>query len=93
MPCYKLGIRFGRDDMVKRSGNASRGGIYFSVVDERDLAAGDAIEKVAYAPDSVSIADVVALYKGTKQSPELMERAAPCAPVRRLERGLRESQM
>ena len=79
--------------MVKRSGNASRGGIYFSVVDERDLAAGDAIEKVAYVPDSVSIADVVAPYKGTKQSPELIERALRAPLFGGWKEGLRERQM
>src|SRR5262245_37665288 len=30
MPCYKLGIRFGRDDMVKRFWQSERPGIYFS---------------------------------------------------------------
>src|SRR5205085_7438828 len=75
MPCYKLGIRFGRADMVKRFWQSDRPGIYFSVVDEGDVGAGDAIEKVGHVPDSVSVADVVALYKGTKRSPELMERA------------------
>jgi MOSC domain-containing protein YiiM len=34
MPCYKLGIRFGRDDMVKRFLASGRSGIYFSVVEE-----------------------------------------------------------
>src|SRR3954465_6152027 len=40
MPCYKLGIRFGRADMVKRFWDSERPGIYFSVVDEGDLGAG-----------------------------------------------------
>ena len=75
MPCYKLGIRFGRADMVKRFWHSERPGIYFSVVEEGDLMAGDAIEKVVDAQDGISVADVVALYKGTKQDAELMERA------------------
>jgi MOSC domain-containing protein YiiM len=93
MPCYKLGIRFGRADMVKRFWQSDRPGIYFSVVDEGDLAAGDAIEKVAHVPDSVSVADVVALYKGTKQSPELMERALRAPLFGGWKEGLRERQM
>src|SRR5712692_6598330 len=43
MPCYKLGIRFGRADMVKMFWTSGRSGIYFSVVDEGDIGAGDAI--------------------------------------------------
>ena len=93
MPCYKLGIRFGRADMVKRFWQSERPGIYFSVVDEGDLAAGDAIEKVAHVPGSISVADVVALYKGTKQSPELMERALRAPLFGGWKEGLRERQM
>ena len=93
MPCYKLGIRFGRADMVKRFWQSERPGIYFSVVDVGDLAAGDAIEKVAHVQDSISVADVVALYKGTKQSPELMERALRAPLYGGWKKGLRERQM
>jgi MOSC domain-containing protein YiiM len=93
MPCYKLGIRFGRADMVKRFWQSDRPGIYFSVVDVGDLAAGDAIEKVAQVPDSISVADVVALYKGTKRSPELMERALRAPLFGGWKKGLRERKM
>jgi len=75
MPCYKLAIRFGRADMVKRFWQSERSGIYFSVVEEGEMAAADPIERVAQAPDSVSVADVVALYKGSKDNPELLARA------------------
>jgi MOSC domain-containing protein YiiM len=47
MPCYKLGIRFGRPDMVKRFWVSARPGIYFSVVAEGEVAPGDAIELAA----------------------------------------------
>ena len=90
MPCYKLGIRFGRADMVKRFWSSERPGIYFSVVEEGNLAAGDAIEKVATVPDGISVADVVALYKGTKQNPELMARALAAPLFGGWKQGLRE---
>ena len=79
--------------MVKRFWQSERPGIYFSVVDVGDLAAGDAIEKVARVPDSISVADVVALYKGTKQSPELMERALRAPLFDGWKEGLRKRQM
>ncbi len=75
MPCYKLAIRFGHADMVKRFWRSGRPGIYFSVVKEGDLAAGDAAEKEAEDPERVSVADVVRLYRGEENSTQLRERA------------------
>jgi MOSC domain-containing protein YiiM len=75
MPCFKLGIRFGRADMVKLFWRSGRSGIYFSVVEEGDVAAGDPIEKIAEGPEEISVADVVRLYRGDETSAELLERA------------------
>ncbi|MEJ7608448.1 MAG: MOSC domain-containing protein [Bryobacteraceae bacterium] len=41
MPCYKLGIRFGRPDMVKRFAVSRRTGFYLAVTREGKLQAGD----------------------------------------------------
>ena len=75
MPCFKLGIRFGRPDIVKRFWQSGRSGIYFSVLEEGALAAGDEMRYEFRAADPVTVAQVVALYKGEIQSPELAERA------------------
>jgi MOSC domain-containing protein YiiM len=75
MPCYKLGIRFGRADMVKKFWNAVRPGIYFSVVEEGELEAGDVIEQVAAGPEPISVADVVRLTMGRDTDPERLMRA------------------
>jgi MOSC domain-containing protein YiiM len=75
MPCFKLGIRFDRPDMVKRFWQSGRPGIYFSVVEEGDLGAGDPIERLTHDPDSVSIQQVVALYTGDQEDAELLKRA------------------
>lgn len=75
MPCFKLGIRFERADMVKRFWQSGRSGIYFSVVEEGDVAAGDAMERIADGPEKISVADVVRLYRGDETSGELLERA------------------
>jgi MOSC domain-containing protein YiiM len=74
MPCYKLALRFGLADMVKRFWQSGRSGIYFSVVKEGDVAAGDRIEKAADGPEEVTVADVVRLYRGAEESQELLER-------------------
>ena len=47
LPCYKLGIRFGRMDMLKRMLRSGRTGFYFAVTREGEVGAGDAIEPIA----------------------------------------------
>ncbi|HXE15363.1 MAG TPA: MOSC domain-containing protein [Bryobacteraceae bacterium] len=75
MPCFKLAIRFGRADMVKLFWNSGRPGIYFSIVEEGDLAAGDEIERVAEGRERVSVGDVVRLYRGDETNPDILARA------------------
>ena len=75
MPCYKLGIRFGRPDMVKRFWMSGRSGIYFSVVEEGELGAGDIIEQVGSGPEEITVADVVRLFRGDENDPEKLRRA------------------
>jgi len=58
-PCFKLGIRFGREDILNRFLQSGRSGFYFRVVQEGDVAAGDAIHRVARAEARPTIADVV----------------------------------
>ena len=56
-PCFKLGFRFGREDMVKRFAKSGRSGFYFSVVSEGRLQAGDCIEVISRSPGGVTIAE------------------------------------
>jgi len=41
MPCFKLGIRFGRGDIIKRFLRSGRNGFYFAVAEEGEVVAGD----------------------------------------------------
>jgi MOSC domain-containing protein YiiM len=75
MPCFKLGIRFGRPDIVKSFWQSGRCGFYFSVVEEGEISPGDQIERINTVTDGISVADVVSLHRGNKRSPELLERA------------------
>jgi len=61
-PCYKLGLRFGRPDMVRLFHKSGRSGIYFAVLEEGDVAAGDAITLLRRATGSLSVADINRLY-------------------------------
>lgn len=67
MPCYKLGIRFRSNDMVKRFLDSRLSGFYLAVIREGEVGASDEITKLGHDTDSVSITEVVRLYvaKGT----------------------------
>jgi len=74
MPCFKLGVRFNRTDIVKRFWHSGRSGIYFSVVEEGEMGAGDEMERIEAAQNSVSVADVVRLYRGDNSDPDKIRR-------------------
>ena len=76
MPCYKLDLRFGRDDMIKRFLVSERSGFYFSVIKAGEVSAGSKIEILHRDPNRVSVTDVVRLYLGHKRDIELLRRAA-----------------
>ena len=81
VPCYKLTIRFDRDDMIKRFIRSNTSGFYFSVVEEGQLAAGDAIQIVHRDPAAVSVADINHLYYHTDRSADLLDRAVNLAAL------------
>jgi len=62
LPCYKLGIRFQSDEMVKRFLASGRTGFYVAVTREGDVAAGDAIVSIERDPNSVPVSEVTRLY-------------------------------
>jgi MOSC domain-containing protein YiiM len=64
VPCFKLGIRFGRPEMVKRFLRAGRSGFYLAVVREGEIGAGDAVERIPVATPSLTVAEIADLYAG-----------------------------
>ena len=62
LPCYKLGIRFQADDMVKRFLASARTGFYLAVTREGEVGAGDEMKLVARDPNAVSVSEVTRLY-------------------------------
>ena len=62
LPCYKLGVRFQADDMVKKFLASRRIGFYVAVTREGEIAAGDEIIPVARNANGVSIADFLRLF-------------------------------
>jgi MOSC domain-containing protein YiiM len=62
LPCYKLGIRFNSDDMVRRFLASGRTGFYFAVTREGQVAAGDPINLIDRDPSAVTVSEITRLY-------------------------------
>jgi MOSC domain-containing protein YiiM len=62
LPCYKLGVRFQSDDMVKRFLASGRTGFYFAVTREGEVGAGDEIKAIARDPNAVPVSEITRLY-------------------------------
>jgi MOSC domain-containing protein YiiM len=62
LPCYKLGARFGSDDMVKRFLASSRTGFYVAVEREGEVGAGDEIKVVGRETQAVPVSEITRLY-------------------------------
>ncbi len=75
LPCFKLGIRFGRPDIIKRFLKSGRTGFYLSVAREGEVGAGDPIESIERAAEGLTVSDVVNLYSADARNQELLRRA------------------
>jgi len=75
MPCYKLALKFGRDDMIKRFLKSGKTGFYFSVVKEGDVNVDSPIEILSRDENKVSISDITRLYINHEPDEELLRRA------------------
>jgi MOSC domain-containing protein YiiM len=75
MPCYKLGIRFDRPDIVKRFLASERTGFYFAVLQEGEVGVGDPIELTERSKDSLKVSDITRLYTREKHNVGLLRSA------------------
>ena len=62
LPCYKLGIRFQADDMVKRFLASARTGFYLAVTREGEVGARDEIKPLTRDPYAVPVSEITRLY-------------------------------
>ena len=83
MPCYKLAIRFGRPDIIKRFLQSGRTGFYLAVLREGEVTASDSIELLARDEHGVTVADVVSLYTADATNQDLLRRVSelPALPA------------
>jgi MOSC domain-containing protein YiiM len=75
LPCYKLGIKFGRTDILRRFLQSGRTGFYFSVVNEGEVGVGDELELLEKNSQSVKLSDITRLYVSAKHDVALLKRA------------------
>ena len=62
LPCYKLGVRFQSDDMVRRFLASGRTGFYVAVAREGQVGAGDEITVMSRDPHAVPVSEITRLY-------------------------------
>jgi MOSC domain-containing protein YiiM len=74
LPCYKLALKFGRDDMLKRFLQSGLTGFYFSVLKEGEVAAGDPIRLLHRDEHQVKVSDITRLYRQDKRNVNLLRR-------------------
>src|SRR6266550_4641993 len=74
MPCYKLGIKFGRADILRKFLASRRTGFYFAVLKEGHVKAGDSIESLSRDGSNISIADITRLYAFEKDDRAMLQR-------------------
>lgn len=75
LPCYKLGLKFGRDDVIKRFLASRRTGFYLAVMVEGEVGAGDPIEPIARDAHGVTVNDITDLYANKLRDQALLHRA------------------
>jgi len=75
MPCYKLNIKFQRDDMVKLFRRSGRSGFYLAVLEEGQVAAGDTWELIKRDDHNVTVQDINRLYFRDEEDPNIISRA------------------
>jgi len=78
LPCFKLAMRFDREDVVETFLHSERPGFYLGVVEEGELGAGDAMERIHEDENRVSVVDIARLYldRHGESDPDLLRRAA-----------------
>jgi MOSC domain-containing protein YiiM len=74
VPCYKLGLKFGRDDILQRFLQSGLTGFYFAVLKEGEVAAGDQITLLQRDEHQVKVADITRLYSEDKYNLNLLRK-------------------
>ena len=93
LPCYKLGIKFGRSDIIKRFLQSRRTGFYFAVTREGEVRAGDQIEPLSRDHNEIPIAEITRLYAFDKKDVEGLRRVVKVKALSESWRGYFQNQL
>lgn len=81
-PCFKLGIRFKTQSVLRPFVNELRSGVYFRVLKPGKVKSGDVLELLSEEANSPSIADVYQLmYHKQPNSEQLVQKIVDCEPL------------
>ncbi len=75
IPCYKLAVKFRRDDILARFLRSGRSGFYFSVEQEGTVQPGDSFEFLSREPEAIAIAEMNHLFSDDMYNRELLDKA------------------
>jgi MOSC domain-containing protein YiiM len=75
IPCYKLALKFRRDDILARFLRSGRSGFYFSVEKEGTVQAGDLFAFLSREPLAITIAEMNHLFADDRYNRELLDKA------------------
>jgi MOSC domain-containing protein YiiM len=70
LPCYKLGVRFAADEMVKRFMASGLTGFYLAVRREGEVGAGDEIVRISRDANAVAVTEITRLYVTKRFGPD-----------------------
>lgn len=75
MPCFKLGVKFGTVTVIRKFFASGKPGIYFRVLREGEVAAGDEIKMTKRDEHNITIKDIMKLYTSEKSNIEKLKNA------------------
>ena len=75
IPCTKLALKFGRDDMIKRFQQRGFSGFYCAVLQEGEVAAGDVVNLLHRDEHAVSVRELFHLENEDRHNRDLLRRA------------------
>jgi MOSC domain-containing protein YiiM len=74
IPCSVFATRMGEPNWVKRFAAARRPGLYVRVLEAGEIAAGDAVQRVAAEDGAPTIVELMDVWYDADPDPELLER-------------------
>jgi MOSC domain-containing protein YiiM len=88
LPCFKLGLRLDRPDVVQRMEANGRCGSYLRVLEEGEVRPGDAVERTACGPYGITVAELFRVITSADDHPSLLRIAStlPTVPERARQR-------